>query len=457
MINFSAINLGCNKNLVDTEFAIWEILKNGNDKIDFFDNPEDDKVEYVLINTCSFLSSSRDEAEETIWYYDHIWKKVIIMWCYTSLKDDEFIKSLKNLHAIVDYSELPNIWNIFNTSENSAIINEGVKKIISKMKTKELQNYLDTIWWNQINKKAFVWKWDEVRAYLKADFWYEFLKISEWCDNNCSFCIIPKIRWRQKSRKIEDILNEVKIMINSWVKEIEIISQDTTRYGTDLYWETKLIDLLEEIDKIPWDFKFRLFYVYPDTMTLNGLERMKNLKKMLPYFDIPFQHISPNILKKMGRFYDDKHIFKMLDYIKSNFPWVFIHTNFIIWFPWEIEEDFETLLEFAKKYEFDSVSVFWYHDEQMAASSKLNEKIDDATIKQRLKKLRKTLNEIYNKKQNARAWKTDIWFIHEIKKDKIIIRPEIKAPEIDDYDKVFIKDIVSWTIDIWEKVEYMVR
>lgn len=457
MINFSAINLGCNKNLVDLEFAIWEILKNENDKINFFDDPEDEEVEYVLINTCSFLSSSRDEAEETISYYDHLWKKVIIMWCYTSLKNDNFIKTLKNLHSIVDYKGLPNIWKIFKWNSNSIIIKEGLDKFISKMKWKELQNYLNQIWWNQIDKKAFIWKWDEVRAYLNADFGYEFLKISEWCDNNCSFCIIPKIRWRQTSRKIEDVLKEVEIMINSWIKEIEIISQDTTRYGIDLYWDTKLIELLEKIDKIPWDFKFRLFYMYPDTMTLDILERMKKLKKILPYFDIPFQHISKNILKKMWRFYDDDHIFKMLDYIKWNFPGVFIHTNFIVWFPSESEDDFKKLLNFADKYEFDSVSVFWYHDEEMAASSKLEEKVDDKTINKRLKKLKKLLNEIYDKKQKLRIWKTETWFIHEIKKQKLVIRPEIKAPEIDDYDEVSTKDIVSWIINLWEKVEYIVR
>lgn len=451
MFNFSAINLGCNKNLVDTEFAIWEILKNQNEEINFFENPEDDEVEYVLINTCGFLSSSRDEAEETIAYYDSLWKKVIIMWCYTSVKDDNFIKNLKNLHSIIDYTELPKIEKIREISKDK------LKSISLKFKDKELDKYLKNIGWNQIEKKAFIWKWDEVRAYLNAEFSYEFLKISEWCDNNCSFCIIPKIRWRQNSRIIEDILNEVKIMINSWIKEIEIISQDTTRYGTDLYWEAKLLDLLEKIDKIDWDFKFRLFYMYPDTMTLSGLQRLKNMKKMLPYFDIPFQHISPNILKKMWRFYDDNHIFKMLDYIKSEFPWVFIHTNFIVWFPGETEEDFEMLLNFAKKYSFDSVSVFGYHDEEMAASSKLWEKVNDKTINERLKKLKKVLNEIYDEKQKIRIWKKEIWFIHEIKKDKIIIRPEIKAPEIDDYDKVWIKDIIFGNIDLWEKVEYIVR
>ncbi len=456
MFNFSAINLGCNKNLVDLEFAIWEILKTPSQEVNFFEDSLSDEVEYVLINTCSFLSSSRAEAEETISYYDSLGKKVIIMGCYTSLKDDDYIKTLKNLHSIVDYEELKNIWNIASAKKTGLNLKRPVlDKLISQMKWKELDEYLSKIGWNQIQKKAFVWAEDTVRAYLNAPYSYEFLKISEWCDNNCSFCIIPKIRWRQNSRTIENIAAEVKTMIASWIKEIQIISQDTTRYWTDIYGESKLYDLLEEIDKIPWDFKFRLFYMYPDSMTLSHLERLKNLKKMLPYFDIPFQHISPKILKKMWRFYDEEHIYKLLDYIKSNFPGVFIHTNFIVWFPGETEEDYEKLCDFAKKYEFDSVSMFGYHDEEMAASSKLGDKVPDREIEKRVRKLGKMLNSIYDKKETSRAWKEETWYIMDIlEDDKIIVRPEIKAPEIDDYDEIDISQISKWNIDIWEKIIY---
>jgi ribosomal protein S12 methylthiotransferase len=454
MFNFSAINLGCNKNLVDLEFAIWEILKTPSTQVNFFEDPLSDEVEYVLINTCSFLSSSRAEAEETISYYDSLGKKVIIMGCYTSLKDDDYIKTLKNLHSIVDYEELKNIWNIAKNLINKDKI-ERLKASLSKIKWKELDEYLSKIWWNQIQKKAFVWAENTVRAYLNAPYGYEFLKISEWCDNNCSFCIIPKIRWRQNSRTIENIVAEVKTMIASGIKEIQIISQDTTRYGTDIYSESKLYDLLEEIDKIPGDFKFRLFYMYPDSMTLSHLERLKNLKKMLPYFDIPFQHISPEILKKMWRFYDEEHIYKLLDYIKSNFPGVFIHTNFIVWFPGEKEEDYEKLCDFAKKYEFDSISMFGYHDEEMAASSKLADKVPDREIEKRVRKLGKILNSIYDKKEESRIWKEETWYIMDILEDnKIIVRPEIKAPEIDDYDEIDISQVISWNIDLWEKIVY---
>jgi len=246
-------------------------------------------------------------------------------------------------------------------------------------------------------------------------------------------------------------------MINSWIKEIEIISQDTTRYWVDLYKAPQLLELLEQIDKIPWDFVYRLFYMYPDILSLKHLERLSKLEKLLPYFDFPFQHISPKILKNMWRFYDENHIYKLLDYIKSNFKNPFFHTNFIVGFPWETVQDFQKLLDFAKKYEFDSVSVFGYHDEPLAKSSKLDNKIDSEIIETRLKKLKKILNEIYNKKDLDRKNSKQVWFIEDINEENQTckIRPEIKAPEIDELDKVKFEDLI-WVkfINIWDKIRY---
>ena len=223
-----------------------------------------------------------------------------------------------------------------------------------------------------------------------------------------------------------------------------------------MYDEAKLIELLEEIDKVPWDFKYRIYYLYPDILTFSHLERLKNLKKMLPYFDMPFQHISPKILKLMGRFYDENHIYKILDYIRQNFEKSFIHTNFIVWFPTESLEDFEKLKEFVKKYRFDSVSMFWYHDEPLASSFRLPTKIDDETIKSRVFELRTILDDILDEKYLERKKEKQIWFIQEIKKDKLWVRPEIHAPEIDELDYIDKKQVLSWNIWIWEKIEYRI-
>ncbi len=378
---FSSINLWCSKNLVDLEYIVWKIMSSSKEDIKYFDDPEEDDVQYVIINTCWFLSSSRDEAEETIKYYDDLWKKIILTGCYVPVRDDDFLKTLNNLYRVFPIEQ-----------------SETISKKIFDFKEGKLDNYLKNLERLNGTKKAFIWSGKKPRFPFNSPFAYEFVKIAEWCDNRCSFCIIPKIRWNQTSRSIEDIIAEIKSLVNLWVKEIEIISQDTTRYWSDLYWEVKLFELLEEIEKIDLDFRFRLFYLYPDVLTLKHLEKLKNFKKFIPYFDLPVQHINPNILKRMWRFYDDKHIFALFDFIKSEFKDAFLHTNFIVWFPWEWELEFQDLVDFAKKYEFDSVSMFGYHDEKLAWSSKLNKKVDDKEIVKRVETMSNVLNEIYDKK-----------------------------------------------------------
>ena len=451
-LNFSAINLGCTKNLVDLEYTVGEILKlSAETEINFFPDPEDKQVEYLLINTCGFLSSSRDEAESTIQYYDDMWKKLIIIGCYVPVKDDQFVKNLKNLHLISSHEDSKEVWKALLWNEKL----EKLKRWVGKLKQEKLKKYLDSIHWDRWESKAFVWGSENVRAFFNAPLGHEYLKIAEWCNNTCSFCIIPKIRGKQKSRTIEDILEEVSVMVKSWIKEIEIISQDTTRYWVDLYKKPQLLELLEAIDEIEWDFVYRLFYMYPDVLSFSHLDRLAKLKKMLPYFDMPFQHISPNVLKNMWRFYDEKHIFKLLDYIKKLFPNAFFHTNFIVWFPGETEEDFKMLCDFADKYKFDSVSLFWFHDEVLAPSFSLPNKVSAETINTRVPILSKIINKHYDAKDALRAWTKLTWIIQEISDTwDITVREVIRAPDIDDYDVITQSQVTEWNIDIWEKICY---
>lgn len=452
---FSAINLGCNKNLVDLEFVMGKILSlKASYDIEFFENPDDEKVEYLIINTCWFLSSSREESEEFIQYYDDLWKKLILMGCYLPVKNTSFLNSLHNLYALVPFKNYEFIeeiitWKLKKTSKFLELTK--IQKIFKqKFQEKKLKEYLQ----NLSSKDAFIWKWDEVRAYFHAPYSYEYLKISEWCDNTCTFCIIPKIRGAQKSRKKEDILQEVKIMVDNGIKEICIISQNTPMYGNDIYGQAILFDLLDEIDFISWDFKIRLFYMYPDIIYEESIKRLKNLKKFIPYFDIPFQHISEKILKRMGRFYDENHIFKLIESIRKEFKQSFIHTNFIVWFPWEEEEDFEKLLSFVEKYAFESMSIFEYHDEPFSASFHLDKKVDYKVVGQRLKKLKTLVNKIYKNKQEARKWKNFSGYVMGFDKDKILVREELQAPEIDEYDRIWEINIISWKKEIGEKVKY---
>ena len=168
------------------------------------------------------------------------------------------------------------------------------------------------------------------RAYTNIDLGFEYLKIAEGCNNSCAFCIIHKIRGKQVSLSIEELVKESKNLIAQGVKELILIAQDSTRYGIDRYGKAQLFELLEAIDQIEGDFRYRVLYLYPDILTKKHLERLTKLKKFIPYFDLPLQHASPKILKLMGRFYNHEMTLQLLDFIKSNFKEYYIRTNFII-------------------------------------------------------------------------------------------------------------------------------
>lgn len=458
MFAFSAINLGCSKNMVDLEFAIGEILKySDRAPIEYIEDPESRECEYVIVNTCGFLSSARQESEETLSYYDSLGKKLILMWCYVSVKDDAFLSGLKNLVSIVPFMSYSVIEELVLGKKSKFNLGAIVKakQAHKESKEKTLSNYLASIEAPGKGKKAFVWRGDEVRAYMHAPFGYEYLKVAEGCDNNCTFCIIPTIRGRQTSRPIEAIVEEVKVMLSQGIREIQIISQDTTRYWTDIYGEPRLIEMLEAIDAIPGDFKYRVYYLYPDILTLSHLERLQKLTKFLPYFDIPFQHASENVLKLMWRHYDRTHIDSFIEYIRAHFPTSFIRTAFIIGFPGETETDFQILMDFVEKYRFESVGIFQYHDEPLAASSKLPNKIDENIAKTRINTINPLLEKILDEKLDERKWEKQHGYVMDIAWKTIIIRPELAAPEVDDYDEVSLSDITdSREMRIGSYVEY---
>lgn len=439
--HFSSVNLGCSKNLVDLEFAIGQILKlSATHDVQYYENPEDPSAEWVLVNTCGFLSSSRQESEETLAHFDRLGKKLVLMGCYVSVKDDAFLAGLKNLHTVLPFTSYENLEKLVSGQQVTGAIDVSkIDRLKGKLRAAQeakLADYLGKIGGSQIKTKAFVWKGDEVRAYMHAPFGHEYLKVAEGCDNNCSFCIIPKIRGRQKSRPLPDVLKEAEQMVREGIREIQVISQDTTRYGTDLPGKPTLMDLLEGIEKLPGDFKFRAYYLYPDVLTLAHLKKLVGFKKLVPWFDIPFQHIAPGVLKRMGRFYDRKQIDALLDFIDANFPEKIVRTAFIIGFPGETDADFQELLDFVKARKFASVGVFQYHDEPLAASSKLGDKVPDEVARARIEKLGKLLEKIYDERAKSRRGKEFRGYVMDVQGKTVTVRPELSAPEVDEYDQV---------------------
>ena len=449
-LKFSFINLGCNKNLVDTQFLLWNIFSiawnNPNYEIDYINDPYDDEVEFVFLNTCGFISSGREEMFEEIDKLLNVWKKIYLLGCAL-----QYFETNLTLWVVGTQSEQKQ-WNVIVKNPN---IHKISRSDWNKISVWQILTWFDSeIFW-----ESPIFNW--IRAYTNIDYWFEYLKIAEWCNNHCTFCIIPKIRWKQKSLPIEDIVKQAQELVNSWAKEIILLAQDTNRYWLDLYGKSMLFELLEELEKIDGNFMYRILYLYPDILTLKHLEKLTKLKKFIPYFDIPLQHINPEILKRMWRFYDKNHILKLLNFIDKNFKEKFVRTNIIVWFPWEAEKEFGELCDFLKNYRFDNIALFEYHDEPLAESSKLDWKVNGKEIHSRFEILKWIINngelKINNEKWNE-IWFV-MWFEWDEKDPTIIVRPWLHAPEIDEYDEIKLKNI-KWifsddeNLDIWSKILY---
>ena len=449
-IHLSMINLWCNKNLVDSQLFLWKLLSENWNDIEYYTEPYDKKVEIVLLNTCSFISSWREEMFQTVDKLISTGKKVCIIWCGVQYFEKLLKKETKDN---VLKSELDRWETMLSNKDISYLSWNDLSVANLKSLTSRSTKFNDFCWYNA------------PRLLTNYENRYEYLKIAEWCNNSCAFCIIPKIRWKLTSLPIKSVVSDAENLLKQWIEELIIVAQDTMRYWTDFSSKSQLLPLLHELDKLPYDFKYRVLYLYPDILTLKQLEEFASLEKFIPYFDIPLQHISPKLLKSMWRFYDDKMIHSLLKWIRKLFSDAFIRTNIIIWFPWEIEEDMKLLQDFLSEDYFDNIALFEYHDEPLAQSSTFENKVDDRLIHDRFKIISKQVDTLLSNREKIRKNKKQIWFVEWIKQDKkgisLTVRPEVNCPEIDPTDKIKLENITQsfdWDeIDIWSKVEYLLN
>ena len=442
------INLWCNKNLVDSQLFLWKLLSENSDKIEYYSDPYDSAVEIVLLNTCGFISSGREEMFKTLEKLLRKKKKVCIIWCgvqyFEKLLKKNNVWEWQLKRELQKWEEMIEDENISYLSRNDLTF-ANIESL-----TKRSQRFEDFC------------RYSAPRLLTNYENRYEYLKIAEWCNNSCAFCIIPQIRWKLTSLPIKSVLSEAENLLKQWIEELIIVAQDTMRYGTDFSSKSQLLPLLHELDKLPYDFKYRILYLYPDILTLKQLEEFATLEKFIPYFDIPLQHISPKLLKSMGRFYDDKMIHTLLKRIRNLFPNSFIRTNIIIWFPWETEEDMRLLQSFLNEDYFDNVAIFEYHDEPLALSSSFENKIPYSTIHKRFSIIRKQVYNLLKSREARRKWKNQIGFVESIDQLNnqifLSIRPEINCPEIDPIDEVNLENIIQCfdeeEIRVGSKVEY---
>ena len=328
-MNLYMISLGCAKNQVDSEMILGLLKK----KMNIVENIED--ADLIVINTCAFIEPARKEAIDTILnVYDYKKKdaKVIVCGCLAQRYKNEIEKLLPEVDRFITIDEYQNISNILNDVLNS------------DFKANDKLSPLNRIY--------------TTPSYMS------YVKISEGCLNRCAFCAIPLIRGNLCSRYIEDIVEEVKLHVKNGVYEINLISQDTTKYGYDIYKELKIVDLLKEIVKIDGDFKVRLLYLYPDIVTDELINFIKDNNKIMPYFDIPIQHTENLLLEKMKRRGNREYLLNLFNKIRTLIPNAIIRTTLIVGFPYEEEKDIDSMIEFMEDVKFDRLGAFTFSLEE---------------------------------------------------------------------------------------------
>ena len=356
MYKVAMVSLGCPKNQVDAE-KMLACLKNGGLEI----TSEEATADAIIINTCGFIESAKAEAIENIleaarYKQDGSCKALVVTGCLAERYRDDITE------------EIPEVDVCVGIGSNSKIA-EIVKKAIEG----ERRNYYG-------NKTDLDLNGERILGGMP---YTAYLKIGDGCDNCCSYCAIPKIRGRMRSRTIEDCVKEAKVLAEGGVTELIVVAQDTTAYGTDLYGEPKLHDLLAELCKIEGLHWIRTLYTYPEKITDRLLDVIANEEKLVNYLDIPIQHINDDILKKMNRKGDKKSISGVIDKIREKIPDMTLRTTLITGFPSETEEQFSELAEFVKEKRFERLGCFTYSPEEGTAAANMANQIDEQTKQDR--------------------------------------------------------------------------
>ena len=379
MTNIGFVSLGCSKNLIDTEVMLKKLADAGYAIV-----PDETQADIVVVNTCGFIESAKQESIDNI--LDVAWLKtngrlkgIVVTGCLAERYREQVIEEMPEVDAVLGTGSYDEIVTAIKAVE------AGEK--FTSFKDKEA---------SPLGGERLVTT-PEYTAYLK---------IAEGCDNRCTYCAIPLIRGRLRSRKIEEIVAEAKELEAIGVKELNLIAQDTSRYGLDLYGKYALADLVRALTKetsIPW---IRLLYCYPDKITDDLIAEMRDNPRLLKYMDLPIQHISDKILTAMNRHGNAALIRDAVERVRKAIPGVTVRTTAIVGFPGETEEDFAELCAFIKEARFDRFGAFPYSQEEGTPAASFPDQIDEQVKQDRYDTLMQTQLEISAELQRAKIGST---------------------------------------------------
>ena len=406
MIKVGMISLGCPKNQVDAERMLAIIDKNSFEITDCYDG-----ADVVIVNTCGFIDAAKAEAIENILDMaelkkEGIIKKIIVAGCLSERYKDEIFTEMPEVDGVMGIGAINQVDSI-------------IRRVLDGEKVFQMDDKYNLPLCGE-------------RLLTTPSYW-SYLKIADGCSNRCTYCAIPGIRGDYRSEEFDMVIEEAKQLAAAGTKELILIAQDTTAYGYDLYGEYRLPELLNslcEIDGIEW---IRMLYCYPDKITDELLDVMKNQPKVLHYIDLPLQHADDRILKRMGRKGDSAYLINVISRIREAMPDAVIRTTFMVGFPGEGEEAFDNLAEFVNEIEFDRLGCFEFSPQEGTPAYNMPDQVDDKVKNRRGEIIMNDQLEIVNLKNNEKVGKTYRVLVEDYDgySDSYSGRTYMDAPEID--------------------------
>lgn len=399
------VSLGCCKNLVDSEKIMGMLRRNGHTIVS---DPK--QANAIIVNTCGFIESAKEESINTIFemasYKKKNLEKLIVCGCLAQRYTDALREEIPEIDAVIPIREYDKLANT-------------LQKMLGS----------DTAL-------------DKSERVLSGNPWSAYVKISDGCSNRCAYCAIPLIRGSQKSRTIEDIMEEVHELANMGVKELTLIAQDTTKYGLDNYGKLMLPELLRQVSKVEGLHWIRILYMYPDEIVDDVLEAMSESDKIIPYFDIPMQHANNRMLKLMNRRGPKEDVLRVVDKIHTMFPDATLRTTMIVGFPTETDDEFNELVDFIKEIKWDRMGAFTYSKEEDTPAYSMDGQIDEKVQQERLATLMAAQEEISKEKNKEKIGKVIEVLVEEKEGlvDRYRGRSKADAPDEVDGQVIFTSD-----------------